>query len=485
MGLKDKLVNWAFGETIRAESHREAERIVRQASASSGVDPDDRMWRGILRTRRDLDPVDQDRLIDIANYLSAQNPLASAIIDTRRDFVIGDGVTFDAEDKKIIQPLIDQFTTDPENNWDEFQFDLVKYLSVNGELLLPTFVNDFSGQVRLGWIDPYEVERVVADRHNRRVMRQVVMKPGATAGSTDYYTLSERRSYTIASVDTESRSRTFGYRVGDLLYFRTNCAPDAKRGRSDTESWGDLADQWDQFNYTNLERARMLNHFIWDVLLKGKSEQEIEDWLRKQSPPQPGSTRAHNENVEWKAEAPDLKATESTALSDSARRNALGAARLSDFFFGVTEGANRASSENLDVPILRGLASRQRKVKAIFREIIDFQIDQTALHRPVIKAKLEGRALSRKFDVAMPELSVRDLSRVGSIISTVTAAIDTALARGWITNETAARAFGSLMAQLGVEYDVDDELGKGSGEMEKRETTDYTPERIEQLRRVV
>lgn len=476
MSLKSKLVNWAFGDTIRAE----ADRLARQAAASTGIDRDDHQWRGLLQSRRDLMPVEQDRLIEIANYLVAQNPLANKIRKTRRDFVIGDGVTFTADDDKEIQPIIDEFWCDPVNNMDEYQVQLVDYLGINGELLIPTFPNYFKGNVQLGWIDPMEVEQVLADRNNRRIMREVRMKPGASAGYSTYYDLSQKRTYQIVNVDLVRGSKTYGYRTGELLFFKINCAPDATRGRSDFEPVADLVDAWDQATFNDLERVSLLLNFIWDVKLTGKTEQQIEEWLRGQSAPAPGSIRAHNEGVEWQAIAPDLKFTETRMLANGIRKDVLGAMDLSEFFFGITEGANRASSENLETPILKALQARQRVVRAVFREMVDYAIDCRVLKNPKLKRQIESGQVSRKFKVEMPELSSKDVTRIGSVFTTMSAALDGAVERGWVSNDKAAEIFAAFAAQVGIEYNVEEERQKAEAEKAKRddENEDYTPEQL-------
>jgi len=479
MNVKDKFINWAFGGVIQ----QKADEIARQAAASTGIDRDDHQWRGITQSRRDLQPIEQDKLLEIANYLTARNPLANKIRKTRRDFVIGEGVTFKAEDKEFIQPLIDEFWCDPINNFDEFQIQIVDYLGTNGELYMPAFVNYFNANVRVGWIDPFEVEDVFPDTQNRRVMRRVTIKPNGDVGQSQA-AMNRKREYSIINVDLTPGSKSFNYRVGEIFVFRINCAPDATRGRSDFEPIADLVDAWDQATFNDLERVALLLNFIWDVKLTGKSEADIQKWVDGQNAPQPGSIRAHNENVEWKAVAPDLKLTETRTLANGIRKDVLGAADLSEFFFGITEGSNRASSENLELPILKALTARQRTVRAIFREMVDFRIDQACLKNRKLKAAIESGRISRKFVVEMPELSTKDVSRVGAVFSQMTASLDMAVARGWVRSETAARIFASFAAQMGIEYDVDEELKQAAKEQAKDSEKDYTPAKLEDAKKM-
>jgi hypothetical protein len=487
VGKKKKQLSRA----VRAE----VERIVQQgalgqstiqqvAPSLGGVDPDDDQWRAVgnWKSRRDLVPVDQDRLIEIANYLANANPLAKRIRELRRDFVIGEGVTFEAEDSKIIQPIIDAFLADPVNNFDEYQFELVDYLGINGELFLPVFVNDFSGEIQLGWIDPVEVERVIADQRNRRIMRTAVMKFGGGPGAADFYDFSVKRSYSIVNIDTEPRSRSYGYRVGELMHFKVNAAPDARRGRSDFEATADFLDAWDQATFNDLERSALMLNFIWDVTFNGDDDAAIQRKLSTMGTPKPGSVRGHNENVTWAAVAPDLKLGETGKLADGIRQIILGASGLSDFYFGIADRTNRAGSDNLEIPILKGLTSRQRKVKAVFREIIDFAIDQTALKRPALKRMMESGikagTFSRKFDVKMPEISIKDLSQVGAVLTQVANGIAVAQERGWISGEMAAQMFQSFMSQFDFKYDPAEEMEKAQKEKEGAVLADYTPSKL-------
>ena len=55
------------------------------------------------------------------------------------------------------------------------------------------------------------------------------------------------------------------------------------------------------------DRATLDSHFIWDVLLEGYSDNQIQQWYRKHGKaPKPNSVRAHNEKVTWSAVSPQL-----------------------------------------------------------------------------------------------------------------------------------------------------------------------------------
>jgi hypothetical protein len=452
MKVKDKLINWAFGNAIAAQ----AAKLVKQVS-SKGVDPDDDKWRGLLKSRRDLMPIDQDRMIEIANYLVRQNLLGARISSCRRDFVIGDGIKYEA-DAPEIQKLLDAFWKDPVNNFDEFQFEITEYLGINGETFLPAYKNKYSGQVQLGWIDPFEVQDVIADTQNRRVMRKVILKDGAGAGTSSQDAFAQKKEYQVINVEQDPDSPEVNYRTGEIFHFRTNCAPDGTRGRSDFEAAADQIDAYDQSTWSDIERKDLVGRFIWDVLLKGFNKAQIDEWLREQAEPGNGSIRAHNEEVEWDAVTPDLKLTDSRVHTDGIRKDALGGMGLSDTFFGRTEDANKASAEAMDMPILKSLQSRQRKIRAIFCELADYVIDQKALADSTFKGQLESGQIKRAFKVITPEISSKDVSRVGAVVAQFVTAIEVLMDRKLITPETAAKIVATFLQQFSIEYDAQKEF---------------------------
>lgn len=480
------VINAEVSDAILEQAARNDARVATEVSqaltaqaASVRVDNDAR-WQPLMRSRRDLSPVDQDRLIQIANWLYRANPLASRCAQIRRDFVMGEGVKIEAEDKENIQPLIDEFINDHVNNWAQMQFDIADYIGINGELFLPVFVNEKTGHTRLGWIDPYEVYRVIPDRNNRRLMREVILKhgsPGAgSAGVSGFYSFETKRRYQIAQIDEGRNSKTAGYRAGDVLFFRINCAPDATRGRSDLEPVADLLDVWDRSVFNDLERMQFLLNFVWDVTITGAGPEQIKKRAAEEEekgPPRPGTTNFHNEKETWQAITPELKTAETTRLSNNVRQNILGAFGLSEFYFGITEGANRASSDNLDTPILKGFTSRQRVIKGFIHEIFDFVLDQKLQRNLMLRYKVERGKVSRAFEVVMPEISVKDVSKIATALNQITAALETAMSNNWIRPVTGAKVFAAHVSQIGFEYDAEAEYEEAKKEADDEVAKDY------------
>ncbi|MBV9228850.1 MAG: hypothetical protein JOZ18_06025, partial [Chloroflexi bacterium] len=68
------------------------------------------------------------------------NPLAFAIIELTTSFVMGEGITVSAANKRV-QQVLDAFWHDPENRMDERIYSLCTELSLYGEQFIHFFVN--------------------------------------------------------------------------------------------------------------------------------------------------------------------------------------------------------------------------------------------------------------------------------------------------------------------------------------------------------
>ena len=111
-------------------------------------------------TARDLSPLLQDRMIELAWYLYDRNPLAKRLINLTKIFVLGDGLKVQAKDPRV-QEWLDGFWNDPVNRLDLELPSYVQELSIFGEQLYLTTENPIDGAVRLWYIDPSEIDQVV------------------------------------------------------------------------------------------------------------------------------------------------------------------------------------------------------------------------------------------------------------------------------------------------------------------------------------
>lgn len=395
---------------------------------------------------RDLEPIIQDRMQDISAYLYDANPLAHRIIEMTKDFIVGSGFTFKARNDKV-QAVLDRHWNDFVNNWEVKQDQKAKELGLFGEQFYPVFINPYNGLVRLGYLDPVRVSKVVADPRNPEVLRYVITKEDKKG---------EVKKYTVVNPNNVKGSKDYGLLEGEIFVFQINKVSNSVRGRSDLLPLADWMDGYDQFLFARLERANILNNYVWDVLLEDASDKEIQAWLQQQTTPKPGSLRAHNQKVTWNAVSPKLESSDASKEANLFKMQILGGAGFPNLWFGEGEETIRAGAVEMSLPTLKHLEKRQMYVKNMIKFILKFQIDQS------IKAGALPRDIDKTFEVFSPPLVRKKEMQMGIAASRVTESIKIAQENGWITKEQAAEAWNGFMKEV---------VGLDMGSLDEEEET--------------
>jgi hypothetical protein len=198
-----------------------------------------------VQNERDLMPLEQQRMIEIAIFLYDSNPLAKRIIDLVNSCVIGDGFSFNATHPKVLD-MLKRFWEDPVNAWPLKQRERFKMLSLCGEVLWPVAVRRTDGRVRMGYVDPANIEESVPDPFNPEIFRTAVIKQGYAVDGAEL-----PRRYSLVNMDERPGSLARGklnyYPEADgAFYFAIDKPPNATRGRSDLITVFDWLDLYDQ-----------------------------------------------------------------------------------------------------------------------------------------------------------------------------------------------------------------------------------------------
>ncbi len=258
--------------------------------------------------------------------------------------------------------------------------------------------------MRLGYVDPLMIDEVISDPENCEVVREVRLK--STAGQPG-------KTLKVIQVDEDPQSETHGHLVGECFFFKVNSVSNSTRGRSDLLSLADWLSGYDEFLFNRLDRVALINAFVWDITLKGLTQEEIDRWLKNAAAPKPGSIRAHNENVEYKAVAPDLKAGDASSEAALIKNHILGGAGFPGHWFAEGGDVNRAAAAEMGEPTIKRLSARQRYFRYMIEHIFRFVIDQSIIHNTLSGNEDTG------FSVITPEISVKDISKLsGSLQQT-------------------------------------------------------------------
>ena len=166
MGVRRRLAEALLGRDFLEDVRKQA---LKEAVVSGRKE--DEGWRSLTEdAKRDLTPLTQERMQEIAFHLYEINPVAHRILEMTKDFVVGEGISFSAEDPEV-EKVLTEFWNDPVNAWNLKQGQRILELGLYGEQLYPVAVNDEDGKVRMGYLDPSAVARVISDPENVEIIQ--------------------------------------------------------------------------------------------------------------------------------------------------------------------------------------------------------------------------------------------------------------------------------------------------------------------------
>lgn len=439
---------------------------LREQHPTSGVPGEEQDWDKFRpltgrNVNRELSPMVQDKMVNIAFWLYDTNGMAKRMMDLQTDFILGEGVKYKAEDDEV-QKVLDRFWFDHINNWPIQQHRRVLELGLFGAQCWPVTVNTENGHVTMGNLDSALIQAVKTHPDNVEFVTDVIRKKNSMDG--------EERVYKVIHQCPETELFE-----GEAFYFAVNNVTGAVRGRSDLFSIADYLDSYDKFLFNRAERSALMNVFLWDVMLKGATNEEITEFLKKQDLPKPGSMRAHNENVEYNAIVPKLEAHDASEEARLLRNHILGSFGLPGFYFGEGDKTTRATAIEMGTPTFKKFKRRQMLLKHMIEYVFRFVIDQA------IKAGYISSNVNKAVQVVFPKISSRDLQILSQALSQITLSLVTAVEAGFISEDKARMIYAEQVSQLG--QDVVAEEGSKSEEEDEdedtRESKDYRGKKLD------
>lgn len=459
MGMFERFWNWVAGGQTPA-------RVTEAAGAT--VDQDDEEgWRRLSGdTARDLSPLSHARMRETAYYLWDSNLLANRLIELPLAYLLAEGVSLQA-DAAEMQPVLERFWNDPINALDIKLEKKLRELALFGEQCWPAFVNEFSGHVRLGYLDPALIATVVVDPDNPEQPVGIVTTRDKK-GVARRYRVIVNGSEEVFTKRTQAIRETFA--DGECFYFKVNDLSTSRRGRSDLRAPADWVDAYDQFLFGEVERYNFLRAFVWDVTLSGATPDQVAAKAKTITAPRPGSVRVHNESEVWQPLTPELGAYESSAAGRLFRNHVLGGATIPEHWFGGGGDVNRSTGESMGEPTLKVFTMRQRYAKHMLAMMARYAIRQHLLARDHGEPYFDDLRLG--VEVVFPEMTSRDTTRYAAALVQVVTAVNMAIDAGRLTEETGLALIAAVAAQLGVAIDPAAELAAARDVADKRAEDD-------------
>lgn len=463
MSIIDTLWRSVRAAFVPAEPARVAE------SAGTTVDPDDDDgWTRLSASGgtpggRDLTPMSQDRMQRLAEYLWQSNLLANRLIEIPLAYLMAEGVKLECSDETH-QAALDAWWNDPINDWDEKLYPRARSLAMHGELCFTVHVNDHSGFVRLGFLAPQRIGQVVTDPDNPEQPIGVITKRD---GKGKY----KRFRVVVLGEDADLfTQRTAQIRAeftdGEVFLFQVNLLSGGSRGRSDLLAQMDWIDAYDEFLFGELDRARYLRAFVWDLNIKSGTADDVKERAKTFQPPAPNSVYIHNDGEELEPKAPELTAADSAEAARLFRNHALAGATIPEHWFGGGGDVNRAAAAEMGGPTYKLFTARQTVLKHMLEKLGRYAL----MRQP--DAKPDWGKPEWKVTARFPELVNQDVTKFASAMREVTAAALMLVDKGLLTEERALSLVADIASRFGQEIDAKAELEAARTERKQREADD-------------
>lgn len=451
-----KLTPLRFAEAARAVNAAPAAPPAHPVREAAGitVDDDDDKWRRLTgkAANRDLPSLSQETMRRMAAYLWETNLLANRLIELPLAYLLAEGVQLVCEDEEH-QSWLDAFWHDPINQMGLKLPTYVRELALFGELCWPVFVNQISGEVRLGYLDPSLIGDVMTDPGNAGQDIGVETIRDTNGETRRFATVLRGDDHELLG-QAACQARD-GYRDGKCFYFAINRFAAGKRGRSDLMAQMDWLDGFDEFMFDQMERNSEHDAFIWDVKLSGATPEDVIERARNIQRPNRGSVRVHNEQEEWTAVAPSLNAVDRSESARLFRNYALGGATIPEHWFGGGGDVNRAAAGEMGDPFFKIATARQTLLRHVLQEVGAYVLWR--------RAEAEGQkpdwaSPAWRVTAKFPEMVTRDVTKISAAMQSCVTAVSSALADRLITRRTALEIIAVAARRLEVDIDPEAEL---------------------------
>ena len=400
---------------------------------------------------RSLSSLTQERMQELAVFLWKSNPLANRVIELPLVYLLAEGVTMNVQDETA-QQWLNEFWNDPINQMDIKLPKKVREMSLFGEQCWPVFKNPTNGAVRLGYLDPGLIKEVKTDPDNTEQPIGVVTKALGKKRKSKKYRIIVPGSENIFGEEAKKIREEFN--DGECFYFNINALSSSSRGLSDLLATMDWLDLYDKALFGEVERWDALRSFIWDVTLRGATEETVKKRASEIEVPSSGGVRVHNDAETWQAVTPDLQAANSAENARTVRNHILGGSTLPEHWYGGGGDVNRSTAGEMGEPTFKTFKFRQTEWKHILETVCFYAIYSRLEKTGNIPEDLRNYRPVAQF----PELTHRDTSVYAAALQQTVVAVGIAVEKSMMTEETAVAVIGSMISRIGIEVNPAKEL---------------------------
>jgi hypothetical protein len=410
---------------------------------------------------RSLSSLTQERMQELAVFLWKTNPLANRIIELPLVYLLAEGVRMNVPDEQA-QAWLDEFWEDPINQMNIKLPKKVREMAIFGEQCWPVFKNPTNGAVRLGYLDPSRIKKVITDPDNAEQPIGIQTK----GIFPKKYRVIINGPESVFGEAAQKLRRSF--KNGECFYFNINALSASSRGQSDLLALMDWLDLYDKALFGEVERWDSLRAFIWDVSLRGATEETVKKRAAEIDVPESGGVRVHNDGETWQAVAPDLQAANGAENARLFRNHIMGGATLPEHWYGGGGDVNRSTAGEMGEPTFKTFKFKQTEWKHILENVCFYAILSRA---GAVGMKIDN-IKDLKPSAVFPELTHRDTSVYAAALQQAVVAVGIAVEKKLMTEETAVLTITAFLGRIGLEIDAREELEKARNEARREEAAD-------------
>lgn len=450
---------------LTQEDRLAAEAVAPQLFTLTTGDGEDPGFRRItsLATLRDLNPLMHDRMLQVCYFLAVTTPFGKRIVEILTDYTLGKGVRVTAKDPRV-QQVIDDFWNDEVNDMDANVESWSDEKTIFGELCLPVAVNPISGKVRIGYIDPMNIDTIQFAEMATADGTASINLPYAVRLRREVGEVLQKPMLLVRRID-DPNDENYGRLNGECFYFTLNKVKSASRGFSELFALADWVDLFDQMIFDFGDKVRFLNSFVWHYVMEGAGPKEVDEYKNKltKDPPRQGGVVVTNERVKIEAQTPDFKGADMAQGAAMVKKYGLGGAGIPPVLMGDGDDANRASALEMNAPFTKKIQKRQNLLSRCIKAVLNFVLDCAQ------RAGVLPQGIDLSYTIEFPEIAVKDLEKGAQTLQGASGALQVAQQEGWVTGQTAARAFHTLLSEIGVDIeDSQEEYAAAQQEKEDR-----------------
>lgn len=360
---------------------------------------------------RELPAYVHDKHIAVSFLAYRTNPLAHRLIEMQINFVLGNGITVTCMDDPAALAVISAFWNDPYNNWPNRIAARLRDLYLYGEWLHRPLVHPKTGFLFMRDTQPDNIDHLLPDAYDQSQVDRIVLKQKEMRNGIEnnVWALNIRERLDPVTAELSPVE-------GDFFHFGINKTTDSLRGVGELFPLLDHIDLYDGILFSRAEKIENMSHVYYDLLLEGMSEQEMRDFLAKETnvPPRPGSVFAHNGQATLTTVTADLKADDHATDVGVMLSHIVGTAGWPGTWFDAPGTAGRAVGAEMAEGTLKNITQLQYVVAGILKTEIDYAIYcaiQKGKYKP--KARKSNRLGIPSYIISFSRPTAKDIQRMG------------------------------------------------------------------------